>query len=147
MKRLVLFLALVLAVAATAYGVTRYLGARRTEDSWVWLRREFHLNDSQLARIRALHADYQPICADHCSRIQAARDRIARLEAEGRRGTPDYIAALDAWESVKQECSRATLMHLERVAAAMSPDDGRRYLALMVPRLARTDHLGPMGIR
>ncbi len=96
MKRLVLFLVLVLAVAATAYGVTRYPGARRTEDSWVWLRREFHLNDAQLARIRALHAAYQPICADHCSRIQAARDRIVRLEAEGRKGTPDYIAALDA---------------------------------------------------
>ena len=95
MRRLSAFFALVLAVAATAYGLTRYYGAsRQPEDQWTWLRREFHLDGAQLARIQALHAAYQPVCASHCSRIMAAKARLAALEQAGRKDTPDYLATL-----------------------------------------------------
>ena len=147
MKRLTGFLLLVLVVAASAYGLTRYLGSQRNEDQWTWLRREFHLSDAQYARIVALHQAYQPVCADHCRRIGALQQRLAELERSGAGQSPDYVAAQQAWQDVKLECNRATLLHLQRVAAEMAPDQGRRYLALTVPRLAQFDHREPRGLR
>ena len=146
MRRLALHLLVLVAVTAAGYGVTVYLRTRQPEDQWVWLRREFHLDAGQLARIRALHDDYQPVCADHCSRILAARRRLAELEGAGRRESPEYAATLRVWDGVKQECQEATLRHLETVAAVMNPGDGRRYLALMTPRVIHSDHRAPLGI-
>ena len=147
MKRLASFLLLVVAVAATAYGVTYYLNTRQTEDQWTWLRREFHLSAAQFARIQALHAAYQPVCASHCSRIMAVQQRMAALEQAGARESPDYAAALKEWDAVKHECNEATLQHLHRVAAEMNPDQGRHYLALMVPHITQYDHREPRGVR
>jgi len=147
MKRLLAFLVLALAVAATAYGVTRYLGARAPEDQWTWLRREFHLSDAQFARVRALHEAYQPICAGHCSRILAVQHRLDELERTAAKDSPAYLVALKEWAELKRECNEATLQHLRRVAGAMDPDQGSRYLALMVPRLTRFDHRAPRGVR
>jgi len=146
MRRLALYLVLLCAAATAGYGLTHYLRSRQPEDQWVWLRREFHLDDRQLARIRSLHDAYQPICADHCSRILAARQRLAELESAGRRDTPEYAATLRAWDGIKHECQEATLRHLETVAAVMNPGDGRRYLALMTPRVIHSDHRAPLGI-
>ncbi len=146
MRRLAAYLLILIAAAAAGYGVTVYLRTRQPEDQWVWLRREFHLDAVQLARIRALHDGYQPVCADHCSRIMAARQRLAELEGAGRRDTPEYAATLRAWEGVKHECQEATLRHLETVAAVMNPGDGRRYLALMTPRVIQSDHRAPLEI-
>jgi DNA-binding GntR family transcriptional regulator len=147
MKRLALFLVVVLAAAVSAYGLTYYLRTRQPEDQWVWLHREFHLNAAQLARVRALHEAYQPICADHCRRIVAAQQRLAAIDRSGRKNTPEFVAALNQWEGVKHECQETTLRHLQAVATAMNPDDGRNYLALMVPRVVRSDHLEPLGLR
>jgi hypothetical protein len=148
MRRIVIFIALIVAVAAGAYGVTYYYGSsRQPEDQWTWLRREFDLNDAQLARIHALQAAYQPVCAGHCSRIMAAQGRLAALVRAREQNTPEYLATLSQWEAVKRECNAATFQHLEAVAAVMSPAAGRRYLSMMVPRIVTRDHLGPMGVR
>jgi len=147
MKRLLPFLLLILAVAATAYGVTRYLNTRTPADQWSWLRREFHLSDTQFARIRALHEAYQPVCADHCSRIMAVQHRLDELEGTTAKNSPAYLAALKEWAELKRECNEATLQHLRRVAREMDPDQGSRYLALMVPRVTQFDHRAPRGVR
>ncbi len=147
MKRPALYLLCLLMAAVTAYGLTVYLRTRRPEDQWVWLRREFHLNDGQFARVQALHEAYQPVCADHCSRILAARQRLAELARAGRTNTTDYVATLARWEDVQRECEQATLRHLEAVAAVMNSADGRRYLGMMVPRVIHSDHREPLGIR
>jgi hypothetical protein len=148
MRRLVLFVTLIIAVAGTAYGLTYYFNANRQPvDQWTWLQREFHLDGAQLARIRALHAAYQPVCADHCSRIMAAQARLTGLAQAGRKNTPEYLSTLGDWEAIRHECNEATFHHLQAVAAVMNPADGRRYLDMMVPRIVRADHIGPLGIR
>ena len=147
MKRFAGFFLLVLAVAATAYGLTRYWGARRTEDQWTWLRREFRLSDSQFSRIQALHQAYQPVCADHCRRIMALQQRMADLELTGAKNSSGYAAAQDEWQAVTRECNQATLWQLQKVAAEMDPGEGRRYLDLMVPRITQYDHREPRGVR
>ena len=147
MKRLVSFAVLVVAVAATAYGLTCYLNSQKTEDQWTWLRREFRLSDSQFARIKNLHQAYLPVCAGHCQRIMAMQQRMADLERTGAHDAPSFAAARAEWNTVKQECNEATLQHLREVAAVMDPDAGRRYLGLTVPRIAKYDHLEPREIR
>jgi hypothetical protein len=72
---------------------------------------------------------------------------MAALEQAGARGSPDYAAALKEWDAVKHECNEATLQHLHRVAAEMNPDQGRRYLVLMVPHITQYDHREPRGVR
>jgi hypothetical protein len=147
MKRLISFLLLVLAVAATAYGITRYLNTRKPEDQWSWLRREFHLSDTQFARIQALHEAYQPVCAEHCNRIMALRQRMADLERVAAKDSPAYLAAVNDWAALKRECNEATLQHLRKVAGEMDRDQGARYLDLMVPRITQFGHREPRGVR
>ena len=147
MHRLARFALLAVVVAACAYGVTSYYTGRRSEDQWTWLRREFHLNTAQLTRIHALHAAFQPVCADHCNRVAAAQQRLTALEQAGGKSSPEYAATAVEWDAIKRECNAATLRHLQAVAQVMDPDQARRYLAMMVPRIARSDHQGPRGVR
>jgi hypothetical protein len=37
-------------------------------------------------------------------------------------------------------CENAIAVHVREVAAQMSPDQGQRYLALVLPRIAGFDH-------
>lgn len=147
MKRAIAFVAVLLLVAVAAYGIARELDSRRPVDEWTWLRREFHLDHAQLDRIKALHAAYQPVCMGHCSRIIALRNQLAALAGTDGRESPEYLKTLAAWQSLRHECNEATVNYLQTVAAVMNPDDGRRYLAMMVPRVARPDRTTPLGIR
>jgi hypothetical protein len=141
-KRLAGFLLVLFVVAATAYGLARFVSSRKTEDQWTWLRREFRLSDAQYSRVLALHEAYQPICADHCNHIMAVQKRMAELEQSGAKASPAYAAAQTEWQAIIRQCNRATLQHLEKVAKEMDPGEGRRYLDLMVPRITRRDHRG-----
>jgi hypothetical protein len=147
-SRLLVFVALVLAVAGTAYAVTYYFGAsRRPEGEWTWMRREFHLNPAQLARIQDLQAAYKPTCVAGCARIMAARKDVDRLERDGLRDSPAYFAAIRQWQENRRSCNEACFRHLLAVAAVMSPAEGRRYLAMMTPRIQTPEHRGLMGVR
>jgi Spy/CpxP family protein refolding chaperone len=108
-----------------------------------WLADEFALTPAQAAAIRKLEADYAPVCAEHCRRINETRARLAALEEN----SPDCEAARAQWTELVRECNAATLRHLESVAAAMSPGQGRRYLALVVPKLTRHGHAQPFGLK
>ncbi|OAM87839.1 periplasmic heavy metal sensor [Termitidicoccus mucosus] len=112
-------------------------------DEMRWLADEFALTPAQAAAIRQLEADYAPVCAEHCRRINEIRARLAALE----KNSPDYEAARAQWTELVRECNAATMRHLESVAAAMSPGQGRRYLALVVPKLARHEHTQPFGLK
>jgi hypothetical protein len=149
-KRLLIGLAVVV-IAAASYGVSyRLMTARACHasdgDQLAWLCREFHLNSTQATRIKALQEAYQPVCAGHCMQIMAAQSRLATLEKDGKKDSPAYAAVLGEWEALKQTCAAATLQHLQAVAAAMDPAEGRRYLALVTPRIAGHNHAQPQGL-
>ena len=143
MKRYAIIFVVAVVTALTAFGLTRKFHRAGPVDEMTWLRNEFHLSDAQVAAIQKLHADYEPICADHCSRIAEARRRMQALAATD----PNFAKAQSDWEALKQECSTATRHHLESVAAAMSPAEGQRYLALITPKLADHQHERPMGLQ
>lgn len=106
--------------------------AAESGDALEWLRAEFKLNDEQFARIKAIHDDYGDVCAEHCRMIRDARkasqsaDEIARLE---------------------KVCVDSMTGHFERVAAIMAPDQGRRYLDIVLPCVKGYAHQGAPSLK
>ena len=90
-----------------------------------WLRDEFQLTDAQYASIQTLHIDYHEQCMQHCAAILEAREKhepapvLTRLEAE---------------------CEQSMARHFKQVAALMSPEQGTRYLATVLPRIKGYSH-------
>lgn len=114
-----------------SFGVTRWLGREQPPaDSLEWMTREFALTAEQRAAIARLQADYSVVCEAHCAAIMAARDA----------GDPAELGRLEA------VCTVSTREHLHRVAACMDPEAGRRFLALVEPKLAGHRHEAPLGL-
>jgi hypothetical protein len=113
--------------------------AARKGDAMEWLRADFHLDDRQFAAIRRIHDDYCGTCEEHCRRIQeATRLRESLVEA---RAKPEAIESANGQiEELRATCETALTVHLKQVAALMSPEDGRRYLSLVLPKVATFDH-------
>lgn len=148
MKTFVRLILLALAVGALSFGLTRWLAhPHLADDEMTWMKTEFRLTPAQTAAIEKLHDDYNPVCMEHCRLIRETRGRLTSLETAGKRDTPDYAAALAEMTRLKGVCHDATQKHLEAVAAQMSPDEGRRFLALTLPKLADQSHSAPLDLR
>ena len=140
MKRCLMLVALVAVVAAGSFALTRSLMPRAgEEDQTTWLVREFKLTPAQTDAVAKLQADYQPVCAGHCQLIMAARERLA--------AAPQDAAVQADVARLVQKCHDATQQHLGEVAARMAPEQGRRFLALVEPKLSRHAHQGPFGLK
>ncbi|MEY4489502.1 MAG: hypothetical protein RIQ79_2010 [Verrucomicrobiota bacterium] len=140
---LVLLLALAAGAGAVSYyclgGSTSHMSA--SDDSLVWLRSEFKLNNEQMRRIEALHLAYQDVCADHCAAIGEARGDLRELKTAGAPETRIREAETKLTE-VDTACRSSTEAHARAVAAIMGEEQGARYLAVVLPRLAHVDHTG-----
>lgn len=147
MRNLVTTLGLVLAIAvATAFVTYRassesaLQAALEQRDALAWLRADFRLNDHQFATIKRLHDSYSLVCEDHCRAIQdAVRARNALKTA----ANPDEraMAAAEARvQELRRVCETAIIAHVREVASHMSPPEGERYLALVLPKVADFDH-------
>lgn len=146
MKNLLLTIALVGVACAVAFGAFYVTNtdqaarrAARSGDTLAWLRTEFHLNDAQYATIDRLHADFEDACADHCMAIMSAKKslRTARLQ------TPAAVPLQEEQlQQLEARCVDEMMTHFHRVAAVMSPAEGSRYLALVLPRVQAYDHRG-----
>lgn len=135
MKRfLPLFVVIVLA-GAVAFGVTQWMCHKGCPDENTWLQTEFSLSNEQLAAIKKVRADYGPVCATHCSKLSTEKKRLAETEKKHGRDSADYQMALAAFEALNRECTEATRKHLEAIAAQMPPDQGRRYLEMVGPKI------------
>jgi hypothetical protein len=109
-------------------------------DALSWLKTDFNLDERQFAEIQKLHAAYAPSCEEHCRLIQEATE--ARDALQARQGAdPAAVAAAErTLQELRLNCETAIAAHVRQVAALMSPDDGRRYLALVLPKIADFDH-------
>lgn len=144
----------VLVLLATATGWVCYRAASDPKlheaasrgDAMQWLRTDFQLSEAQFAAIRRLHEAYAGDCEEHCRLIQeATRARDAVAAARG-----DATALARAEENLKElrlVCETAITRHVRQVAAIMSPADGERYLALVLPKIASFDHRAAPDLR
>ena len=96
-----------------------------------WLQQEFHLSDTELARIQKLHEGYLPKCADMCAKIAAKK---SDLEAALNGATNVNLVAqqkLAELAALRAQCQAQMLQHFTEVSQTMPPEPGRRYLAEM----------------
>lgn len=146
MKYLLATLGLLLA-AAVATGVVCYRmscdpalhAVAKKGDAMEWLRADFHLNQQQFVAIRQLHDGYSGTCGEHCRRIQEASKAKKALIAGGASAV-EVQAADRKLQELRMVCETAIARHVRQVAALMSPQDGQRYLALVLPKIADFDH-------
>ena len=143
-----------LALAALATGVLCYHlnsapalhAAVEKGDAMGWLKVDFHLTDGQFAEIRKLHDTYAPSCEEHCRLIkEATKARDATNAARG--SDPAAAAAAErTLQELRATCETAIAAHVRKVATLMSPADGQRYLALVLPKIADFDHQMAPGL-
>ena len=147
-------IAILLVVAAAFAGAlgyrsgcdTQLRAAARQGDVSAWLRREFHLTGSQSAAIEKLHRDYSAVCEEHCRAIRESKRERDALRAVHPSDTAALSAAERRLAERSAECESSLLRHLDAVAWEMAPEDGRRYLELMRPRVAAYGHAGAPGL-
>ena len=139
--------ALVLLIAAATGIVTYRAGseldvqdALEKRDALTWLRADFQLNDEQFAKVRALHESYSTVCEQHCRAIQEAATARNAIKASASPNSEVLAAAEKRLEELRQTCENAIAGHVNEVASVMSPEAGRRYLALVLPKIADFDH-------
>jgi hypothetical protein len=143
-NRGLLFAICVLVAGLASFGLTRWIAAptaAEMTDEISWMRDEFHLSPTQTAAIEKLHDDYFPVCMEHCRLVAKARKSLATAPAADQ---PAAQAELLRLETVCQDATRA---HLQRVAAVMPPDEGERFLALVLPKLTHLEHNAPLGLK
>jgi len=133
----------IILVGALALGVAIFAGSyytarqatvaccSRPADDLSWLRTEFHLSDADLARIRELHAGYQPKCAAFCAKIAAKQSELDAVLDGGTNSTAEARLKLDELAALRAQCQANMLQHFVAVSQVMPPDQGRRYLAEM----------------
>ena len=117
------------AIVGLSSAVARYLCARHLippGDDLAWLRREFRLSESELARIRQLHEGYLPRCQELCERIAASKRELQVALAVGNGATPAVEQRLQEVGSLRAQCQaqmqRLTLGFHEQFEEAMSRD-------------------------
>lgn len=98
-----------------------------------WLRTDLKLDDEQFAKVRELHHDYRPVCAEMCRRIAESEAAVAKL-AQSRGGmTDDLSQAIEHHGHVIAACKRSMLEHLYQTAGLMNGDQAKRYLEITLP--------------
>lgn len=100
-------------------------------DDLDWLRQEFRLNDSEIARVRKLHDGYLPKCGEMCNRIAAKKQEVRNALAAGTNITAEVENKVMELSELRAQCQLQMLRHFAEVSHAMPPEQGRRYLAEM----------------
>jgi Spy/CpxP family protein refolding chaperone len=144
----------VLSLAALAVGFLCYQlssapalhAAVKKGDAMEWLRVDFNLTDEQFAEIQKLHDAYAPSCEEHCRLIQEASQARDAIVASRGSDAVAVAAAERTLQEMRATCEAAIATHVRKVAALMSPADGQRYLALVLPKIADFDHQMAPGL-
>jgi hypothetical protein len=141
MKKPLLILLVLAAVAAAAYFACYHFATRETRrmlcstDGMEWLRAEFKLTDAQVRAVEKLQADYQPHCMEMCDRITKSGECLATLLEKGAAVTPELEAAVREAAQTQADCHVATLRQAFAIGAQMEPEQAVRYRAVVAARI------------
>jgi hypothetical protein len=138
MNRSLVILLGALALGGALFGGS-YLMSRRVCENCMsqpandlaWLQKEFHLNDTEMARIQKLHEGYLPKCADMCAKIAAKKSELETALNGSTNVNPVAQHKLADLAALRAQCQAQMLQHFIEVSQTMPPEQGRRYLAEM----------------
>ena len=131
---LILALLAAAAVFAASFIIAQRVGAKRmadTADDLDWLRQEFRLSDTELARVRELHEGYLPKCAEMCRQIASKKKELESALAGATNISSDAEQKLTELAALRVKCQTQMLQHFVEVSQAMPSEQGQRYLAEM----------------
>ena len=141
MKRGLIILIGGLLVACAGYCLFYYAGtaAHRkvlagNAPELLWLKREFQLSDTELARVTQLHEAYLPACVERCKQIDELNRTVIQAVGSASQLTPEIEQLLTERARVRTACQAAMLKHFFEVSRTMPADQGRRYLAWVQKR-------------
>lgn len=145
--------AALIAALALGAGCIAYVCQRETMpkaaaddgDALLWLRHEFKLPADKMARIEKMHAAYQVVCEEHCRIIRNARVGLRKLR-EAQAPASEITAAEAKSKEVDLICTTSLETHMREIASVIGGEDGRRYLSIVLPRVANYDHAGAPGL-
>jgi hypothetical protein len=153
-KYLLATLALIAAAAGATWLVSYRMSAEpavqaavQKRDALEWLRNDFELSDAQFAAVKRLHDSYAVVCEEHCRAIQEAAQHRNALKGQASPDPAALAAAGKRFEQLRMVCENAIATHVREVAAQMSEPQGRRYLALVLPKIKDFDHQGSADVR
>ena len=63
----------------------------------LWLKREFNLSDTELARVTQLHEEYLPQCMERCRHIDELNRKIAQAVSSASQLTAEIEQLLTEW--------------------------------------------------
>ncbi len=115
--------------------------AEGEDEALLWLRCEFKLPAEKMARIAQMHEAYQGTCEEHCRKIREARVELRKLR-DAQASASELAAAEAKANAAALTCTTSLEAHLREIASVISGDDGRRYLSIVLPRIAHFDHAG-----
>jgi len=113
--------------------------SREQEPELAWLKKEFHLNDAEFARISEMHSSYLSGCAERCHRIDERNQQLKQLLGATNTVTPEIDKLLSDAAKLRAECHKQMLQHFYEVSRTMPPEQGRRYLAWVQERTILPD--------
>lgn len=130
-------------ISYRANGSTAVKAALAKQDAMAWLRADFQLTDAQFTAIKRLHDAYSLVCAEHCRAIQDAAQLRDELKASSKADVASLAEADRRVEELQAVCESAITSHVRQCADLMTPEAGRRYLALVLPKIEDFDHAAP----
>jgi hypothetical protein len=152
MKKTLLILLALAAVAVAAYFTCYHLATRETRrmlgstDGMAWLRTEFRLNDEEARAVEKLQADYEPHCMEMCNRIAKSNERLSAMLQKSTAMTPELETAMREAVQTEADCNVTTLRQVFAIGAQMAPEQSARYRAMVagriLPKHARQDMCG-----
>ena len=108
-----------------------------------WLKHELKLTDAQSAEIGKLEKEFgakvEHCCETHCGARFMLSEELAKPQVDLAKAT----ACVDRMVAAQSESERATLDHILRVRAVLSPEQQQRYAALVSKQVCTAC---PMGI-
>jgi Spy/CpxP family protein refolding chaperone len=134
-RTFLILLAIAALTAAVSFGLARRL---RSTDGHHDLRRELNLTPDQAAQYDKLVVAYRnkfnDCCAAHCE----ARAELAQALNQSPVNTNATSACCDRMCAAQTKSEKATLDHILKVRALLTPDQQRRYAAILREQLTAT---------
>ena len=150
MKRTLIALAiLTVLVAGLSYGVANWYVRRVTAAETVvdlndtpWLQRELKLTSAQTAEIEKLNKEFsariQHCCDEHCGARFALSEELAKPQVDLAKAS----ACVDRMAAAQSTSERATLDHILKVRAVLTPVQQQQYAALVSQQVCTACPMG-----